>query len=321
MTILTAAQRIRPFSLLHSHPLDIALRDFLLDVEAANRSRRTRAFYAQKLQVFSDYLKEQGVTGPEDITPAHVRAFLVNLSQDHNPGGVLAYFRAVRAFLRFARREGLIDHDPLRNVRTPKADLEPLQPVSLDVLNALLATCDKSEWGLRDRALLLALLDTGCRAGEFLHLDIGDVNLNDGSLLVRKTKARRPRMVFLGRLARQALFRYLRARPEAGPSDPLWLARPVHDSMPPGRLTYSGLVSMLRRRAKAAGVPAPMPHSFRRAFALTMLRSGADLVSIQRLLGHSDLSVLNRYLRQEAADLAQVHRRASPVDRLLRGGR
>ena len=78
-----------------------------------------------------------------------------------------------------------------------------------------------------------------------------------------------------------------------------------------------GLRSMLLRRAEEAGVPVPTPHAFRRAFAIYMLRGRSDLLSLQRLMGHSDLSLLHRYAKQSTDDLRAVHGTASPVDKLL----
>lgn len=80
------------------------------------------------------------------------------------------------------------------------------------------------------------------------------------------------------------------------------------------RLTYWGLRQVIRRRAKAAGVPVPGLHSFRRAFAILSLRGGVDLVSLQRLMGHSDLSVIKRYLAQTEGDLKAAHAKGGPVD-------
>jgi integrase/recombinase XerD len=84
------------------------------------------------------------------------------------------------------------------------------------------------------------------------------------------------------------------------------------------RLTYPGLRSIIRRRAVMAGIPAPMLHAFRRGFALDSLRNGADIYSLQRMMGHSSLVVLQRYLKQTQGDLQQVHQRSGPVDHLLR---
>jgi integrase/recombinase XerD len=191
---------------------------------------------------------------------------------------------------------------------------EPLDPLNTEDLRRMLATCRRrSLSGDRDRSLLLSLLDTGCRASEFLALSVGDLDLQTGALSLRLTKGKRPRTVFVGRTALREVSRYLRGRADAAPADPLWVTRDG------ARLRYSGLVSLLRRRARAARVPAPMPHAFRRAFALASLRQGMDVVSLQRLLGHADLSVISRYTKQTKEDLRAVHEEHGPVDSLLRG--
>jgi len=130
------------------------------------------------------------------------------------------------------------------------------------------------------------------------------------AVAVQRGKGGKPRAVFLGAKSRRAVLRYLRKRgsPEAGP---LWV------TVTGGRLTYSGLRQIVRRRAVAADVPVPSLHSFRRAFALACLRNGVDLVSLQRMLGHADLSVIRRYLAQTTEDLQEAHRKGGPVDRLL----
>jgi integrase/recombinase XerD len=81
------------------------------------------------------------------------------------------------------------------------------------------------------------------------------------------------------------------------------------------RLAYGGLRALLERQAKMAGIGIPTAHSFRRAFAITMLRNGTDLVTLARLMGHTNLKVLQRYLKQLPEDLQDAHRKASPVDR------
>ena len=105
--------------------------------------------------------------------------------------------------------------------------------------------------------------------------------------------------------------RYLRLRQSTTPDVPLWATQEG------GRLTYTGLRDIVRRRAREAGVPAPTLHAFRRGFALLSLRNGADIYSLQRLMGHTTLQVLRRYLNQTDADLQETHRRTGPVDALL----
>jgi len=114
----------------------------------------------------------------------------------------------------------------MRKVAAPRVDLPPLEPVSLDSLRAMLATCEpRSFYGTRDRALMLFLLDSGCRRAEFQALNIGDVDLRTGSVLIVRSKGGKSRTTFIGAKTRRALTKYLRWRPEAHTADPLWVTK------------------------------------------------------------------------------------------------
>ena len=304
MTTQTEPQR--------TSPIRSALRTFLLDLEAAGRARGTIRFYHTKLRRFVKSLEDAGITKPEAITPDHIRQYIATLRETSSPGGVHAHWRAIRAFIRFLVREGELDHNPLDRIRAPSNDEPILDPVDEHAVRALLATCDRSDIGLRDRAIILMLLDTGLRASELLALNVGDVDPGSGTVYVRKSKSHHARVVFLGRKARRALRAYLRTRGNMRPDDPLIIA--YHRDGERLRMRYDGLRDMLRRRSERAGIPTVTPHMFRRAFALNMLRAGADVVTISRLMGHGSLPVLLRYLKQQEEDLRGTHRRASPVE-------
>lgn len=204
--------------------LEFELEAFAADLRASNRSDATIGFYRAKVAPFLGWLAALGVRDPEAITPRHLRAYMNHLSHSHSAGGCHAYFRAVRAFLRFIVREGTVVANPLASVRAPRVDLEPLEPVDPETVLAMVETCDRGPVGLRDRSLLLALLDSDVRAGEAVRLNVADVDLRDGSVLVRRSKSRRHRTVFLGTAARRALAAYLRKRGDPAPDEPLWLA-------------------------------------------------------------------------------------------------
>ena len=293
----------------------LSLEGFLMDREAANLSPRTLRFYEQKVSKFLCHLAEQGVKRAEDISPNHVRRFLVALHSNHSPGGVHAYYRAIKAFCRWLYAESEIPSDIMRRIRPPKVPEELLEPVSMEVVQILLDACDtKHVIGARDYAIILTLLDTGLRASEFLALDVGDLDLETASLKVRQTKGRRERFAFLGSRSLQSVQRYLGFRDTMNES-PLWAARNGR------RLSYTGLRDVLRRRSAKANIEAPTLHSFRRAFALLCLRQRVDVYSLQRLMGHADLSVLRRYLAQTQEDLRKAHQQASPADNLPLHGR
>ncbi len=240
-----------------------------------------------------------------------IRHFLIVLAErNHSPAGVHCYYRAVKTFLKWYERETEPEnwHNPINKVKALIIPLEPLDPVSIDTIKSLLATC---KWGkitdARDKASLMLLLDTGVRLTEFLSLNIEDVNPIIGTILIRSGKGRKPRNVYLGEKSRQTLRRYMKKREDHNPA--LWVSKSGE------RLSETGLRMMLRRRAAEAGVPVPSPHDFRRAFAIERWRAGVDILSISRLMGHTSLQVMNRYLKQMGADLELVARQSSPVDK------
>jgi len=297
----------------NSSRLNLDVQGFLLDAHARNVAPGTLRFYSQKLHPLTAYLEGLQLREAAEVTPSHLRFWLVHLQETgHNPGGVHGYYRAAKSFFAWLLREGTINKNPMALVRAPRVPDEPLEPVTLEQIRTLLSVCDaKTALGARDRAIILCLWDSGCRASEFIALTYGDVDLQNGGMMIRAGKGRKPRVTFLGIKSRRELVRYLRMRGELLPSDPLFASEK-------GRhLRYESLRDIVRRRAKEAGIEAPTLHSFRRGFALDSLRNGADVYSIQLMLGHTDLTVLRRYLKQTETDLQVVHEKAGPVDRLL----
>ena len=197
--------------------------------------------------------------------------------------------------------------NPIRRVKAPKLPTDPIEPIQIEEIQQLLKTCQSNYSGVRDKAMMLGLLDTGARAKEFLNLNLEDVDLATGAVMIRQGKGRKPRMVFLGRKTIRAIRGYLRYRKDNSPA--LWVS--THGE----RMTYSALRCFLRRRAERIGLKSiPTPHDFRRAFALVMLRNGVDIFALQKLMGHSDLQILRRYLAQTDQDVHNAHMRGSPVD-------
>ena len=120
--------------------------------------------------------------------------------------------------------EEMIDKNPMQRIRPPRVPDEQLVPVSVEQVRALLQVCDvKVGMGARDRAILLCLWDSGCRASELTALDVGDLDLQTGALLVRQGKGRKHRVTFLGAKTRREVLRYLRQRGDPGPNEPLFL--------------------------------------------------------------------------------------------------
>jgi site-specific recombinase XerD len=286
---------------------------FLTDCGARNLSPNTVRGYGDELGRWAAWQAEQDVAAIAGITPGALRRWMLRLGETRAPGGVHVNYRAVKTFLRWVWREHELEaRNPIARLQPPRLPKELLQPVALDDLRAMLRVCEATTLeGARDQAMFMTLLDTGCRASEFVTLNIGDVNLRSGRVLVRQGKGAKSRIVFVGKRTRHTIGRYLRQRDAYGEADPLWVDAAGK------RFSAGHLRDVLHRRAAAAGVAAPTPHSFRRGFALISLRNGMDIYSLQRLMGHSDLTVLRRYLKQTDIDLQEAHRKSGPVDNLM----
>lgn len=287
------------------------LQIYLHACRSRNLSPGTVEFYEKKLNAFLHFCSDLAITDITQINADNIRQFLIYLEErKHKPAGVHCYYRSVKTFLKWYENEVEPEgwRNPIEKVKPPFVPLEPLDPVSIDTIRNMMDTCKRGQLSdARDRASLLVLLDSGIRLAEFLALNREDVNLITGEILIRSGKGRKPRNVYLGDKSRQVLKRYMKLRSDLNPA--LWVSRSGE------RLTETGLRMMLRRRAAQAGTPVPSPHDFRRAFALERWRAGMDILTLSKLMGHTSLQVLSRYVKQVGEDLSLAAKQSSPVDR------
>lgn len=286
------------------------LEAFLMDRKARGYSEGTIYFYKMKLQLFINYCNIQHLNEIQQISPTFIRTYLLDLENSgHNPGGIHACYRALKTFLKwYAFENDLQDwKNPIDKVKVKIPNNQPLDPVDIEAVKAILETCQKSFADIRDRAIILMLLDTGMRISELLSLAHENVNPTTGVIQILHGKGGKFRTVYIGRKTRISLRRYIVKSPGSGK---LFLT----DKGDPA--TYTTIRDMLNRRSDKAGVETPTPHQFRRYFALSMLRSGVDIFSLQLLMGHSDLQILRRYLRQTNQDTLDAHLKGNPVDGL-----
>lgn len=282
---------------------------FILDRRAAGLSSRTVDYYIDKLKPFIEFCEGQLIKSVLKVDAQVLREYMLSLAgSGHNKGGQHAHYRAVRAFLYWfeLEMEPAGWKNPIKKVRAPKVPQEILKPVKIDEVKELLKACDKSNiFGLRDAAIFYMLFDTGLRASELLSLNRSDVD-QIGTVTVRHGKGGKDRIVFIGKKSRLALRRYLNARRDELP--PLFLSR-YQD-----RLDYDGLRAIVERRAAEVHLSKITLHSFRRAFALNMLRAGTDIHTLAKLMGHSNVTILAKYLKIDETDTRAAHHRGNPVD-------
>jgi integrase/recombinase XerD len=196
--------------------------------------------------------------------------------------------------------------NPVRKVKAPKTAIEPLEPASIEDVEKIIKVCGKDVIGRRNKSMLYFLMDTGTRASEMLGVRLTEIDLITGEVLIKSGKGRKPGYVFLGEKSRRSLRQYLKLRHDNSPF--LWVT-----SSGDGGLSYWGLVSEIKRLSVKAKVKTPSIHSFRRLWSLQMLNNGkTDILSISRLGGWTSLQMLQRYAKQNSADLKA--KSSSPVD-------
>jgi integrase/recombinase XerD len=293
---------------------DAAVESFLIDRRAAGLCAYSVKFYRNYLNRFKAFSHSGDGNAVDDITADRLRRYFLQWAEHRSAGGVHGACRTLRSFFHWLLSEELMPpawKNPMKKIKPPKLPVEPLEPVSLEDIKALIGSCERGTFiGERDLAIFHFLLDTGVRAQELCNVMLADLDLTRGAVMIRFGKSGKTRMAFLRRKtmrAMRATRAYARVRPDGAPN--LFLSR-FHD-----RLAYEGLRELLGRRAELAKLTRhPTMHGFRRAFALNMLPSGTDVFSLQRLMGHADLQIMRRYLAQTNDDSAAAQMRAGPVD-------
>ena len=275
--------------------------------------------YRRDLRRYAGWLAARGVDGLDGVREETVTDFLVALregDQDHPPlsaGSAARTVVAVRGFHRFAVREGLTQVDPSAAVRPPAPAKRLPKALPLSDIERILeaAGAPGTALALRDRALLEVLYGTGARISEAVGLDLDDLDLEQGTVLLRG-KGGKERIVPVGSYAREAVGAYLvRGRPELSS---------VGHGLPAmflnargGRLSRQSAWTVLVRAAERAGVPAEVsPHTLRHSFATHLLDGGADVRVVQELLGHASVTTTQVYTLVTVDSLREVYATAHP---------
>src|SRR3989344_1344060 len=284
-----------------------ALKNFLdyLDIEK-NRSPATRGNYERCLVRF---IKQEKIKGVSDINEPSIRSFRVYLAsaEVNLKKRTQAYHVIViRNFLKYLAREGIKTVAPER-VELPQIPTRQIKIVEYDDIERLLgAPQGNTLKALRDRAILETLFSTGMRVSELCSLD-RFINLNRGEITIRG-KGEKLRVVFLSDRARSAIKNYLDKRQDA--DEPLFISI-SHGKDPKilGRINPRTVQRLVNKYARAAGITGKVtPHQLRHQFATDLLLNGADLRSVQELLGHSNISTTQIYTHVTNKELREVHK-------------
>lgn len=271
-------------------------------------SRNTTLAYGRDLAAFGAHLENEGISTIADLERGHVVGFLEQL--ERRGQGARSRARAlvsVRRLVAFAIAEKLLDHDPLEGLEHRKPGVPLPKTLRLDETEALLAAVDPATpLGVRDLAMVEVLYGAGLRVTELVSLELSGVDLRGGLLRVTG-KGDKERIVPLGHAALAAVAQYLEEGRSAllgsrNDGQALFLTRRGTG------MTRQNFFALLRKLAVKAGVPTDRvsPHVLRHAFATDLLNGGADLRSIQSMLGHTDLATTQIYTHVSKARLRET---------------
>ncbi len=280
-----------------------------------NAAELTVKSYREDLDNLTGYLAEtQGERiSPSSITPTDLRTYVSALHDaGYSKSSVSRHLASMRSFFRFAQREGLVDSNPAKPLRNPRPGRKLPHFLSTEEIGQLLSAPDASTpSGLRDRAILETMYSAGLRVSEAVGMNDGDIDWH-GMLIRVRGKGRKERLAPVGSFATEALKQWLSVRKLAS-DQPEGDDAPIFLNKFGRRITTRSVARMLEKHLKLAGLDLrTTPHTLRHSFATHLLDSGADIRSVQELLGHKSLVTTQIYTHISTAGLRAVYEKAHP---------
>jgi len=280
-----------------------------------NASDLTIKSYREDLMALGEYLTESygRPPKPSEISSLDLRGYVAALHEaGYAKSSVSRRLASLRSFFRFAQREGLADSNPAKPLRNPRPERKLPHFLSTEEIGRLLETPPEDKpMGLRDRSILETMYSAGLRVSESVGINDGDVDM-EASLVRIRGKGRRERLAPIGTFARKAHKRWLTVR-KLSPDEPHGPDAPVFVNKFGRRITTRSVARMLEKYLKEAGLDLrTTPHTLRHSFATHLLDRGADIRSVQELLGHKSLVTTQIYTHLSTAGLREAYERAHP---------
>lgn len=274
-------------------------------------SLNTLQSYRRDIEQYITYLKELKVTNIANTNKTTVIAYLLHLKKKGRATSTISRnLASIRSFYQFLYKNQIIDNDPTSDLESPKVEKKLPQILSTEEVELLLEQpkCVDLK-GYRDKAMLELLYATGIRVSELISLDIDDINLDVG--YIRCSKGARERVIPIGSIAIAALKEYLsKARHLLIQKQD---EKALFVNINGKRLTRQGFWKIIKQYKNQAKINKDItPHTLRHSFAAHLLENGADLRSIQEMLGHSDISSTQIYAQIAKNRLKDVYKKTHP---------
>ena len=280
-----------------------------------NASELTIKSYGEDLDALADYLEESFALEPtaDEITTLDLRGYVSAVSEAGYAGSTVARrLASMRSFFKFAQRQQLVEKNPTKPLRNPRKSQKLPHFLTTDEIGRLLNAPPRSTTaGIRDRAMLETTYSAGLRVSELVGINENDLDLHDGLVRVRG-KGRKERLAPLGSYAIDAISQWLDIRHLSPKSEKL-PQRPVFLNKFGNRITTRSVGRMLEKYLKETGLDLrTSPHTLRHSFATHLLDRGADIRSVQELLGHKRLVTTQIYTHLSTSTLRGVYEKAHP---------
>lgn len=297
-----------------------SISSFLLSRDSKNCSPRTIEWYDEQIARFADFCK---LKDPANVRPTHIREFFIHVRNNGVSSNTIhGYYRALKAFFNWLEREGEIEKNPMDKIEAPKRVKKVVDAFTEREIARMLREFDEKRFtGLRNQTIVLTLLGTGMRVSELCNLKVEHVQLREAQIQIveedGRIKGNKERTIPMGDRLRNALSKWLQRREE-------WLERRriytdyVFPSDEGRCMDRSKVTAMIKVAGKRAGVEGKRlsAHTFRHTFAKMSMMNGADVFTLQKILGHSSLEMVKVYVELFGSDIQRKFRKFDPLDRL-----
>jgi integrase/recombinase XerD len=274
-------------------------------------SENTEAAYRRDLRKLKDFLQGLGISDFSQVKTAHLQAYMQELeAQGRKAATISRLLASEKAFFTWEMTQGIRDDNPAKALKAPKIEKKPPEILSLAEIDRLLAQpSSHAPKEVRDKAMMELLYATGIRVSELISLELTDVNLQ--MEYVTCHDEHKERTIPFGDTARHALEEYLlTSRPKLAGDSGCTLLFTNCSGEPMSR---QGFWKIVKHYGRQAGLPGEItPHTLRHSFAAHLLGNGADLKSVQELLGHSDISTTQIYMQLSDRHIREVYKSAHP---------
>lgn len=276
--------------------------------EVKHSSDNTLMAYRNDLKKLQSYLEKQEITSVAKISATNLNSYVLLLEKEGlSPASVSRNIAAIKAFIWYLIRHGIITGDPSECIKPPKVQKKSPSLIDASMVDKLIGQTDLStNKGIRDRAILELLYATGIKVTELISMRVSDINLNGRYITCGE---RRERNIPFGQSAKSALQVYLNIRAlhfDKNKSEILFLNSSGE------QLSRQGLWKILKAYAKSLGLSGINPNTIRHSFAAHLIDNGADLGSVQEFLGHADITTTQLYLQHSYKNSREVYMNTHP---------